>query len=92
MARLDVQEYRDKYLRQVEDRIMAKKESVPHYTTHNLHEAVMEEMNRADVDTWQIEVPDDKETALKEAEERIIETMRQNVDLGVGKGGVASKP
>jgi hypothetical protein len=85
MARIDVDEYREKYLKLVEERIMAKKESVPHYTSHNLHEALMTELNRADEDTWEVEVPEDKEQALKEAEERIVETMKKNVDLGTGK-------
>lgn len=85
MARMDVNEYRNTYLREVEERILAKKDQVPHYSSQNLHEAIMTEMNRADEETWQIEVPDDKEQALKEAEDRIIESMKQNVDLGTGK-------
>jgi hypothetical protein len=40
MARLDVQEYREKYLKLVEERLMAKKDQVPHFTTQNLHEAL----------------------------------------------------
>lgn len=85
MARLDVEEYRRNYLKVVEERIISKKDSVPNYTTKNLHDAIMTELNRADEGTWEIEVPDDKEKALKEAEARIIETMKKNVDLGVGK-------
>jgi len=91
MARLDVQEYRERYLKKVEERLMAKKEQVPNFTTHNMHEAIMAEMNRADIDTWEVEVPDDMEQALKEAESRMIETMKHNIDLGVGKGGVAPR-
>lgn len=83
--KIDVTEYRQKYLKQVEDRIMAKKESVPHFTTHNLHEAVMFEMNRADEDTWEVDVPDDREKALKEAESRMLMCMEKNKDLGIGK-------
>jgi hypothetical protein len=85
MAKLDVQEYRDKYLKVVEERLMAKKDSIPHFTTHNLHEALMTELNRADEDTWEVEVPDDREKALKEAEERMVETMKKNIDLGTGQ-------
>lgn len=85
MARLDVEDYRKIYLKTVEERIMAKKEKVPHFTSHNLHEAIMTELNRANPDTWEVEVPDDKEKALKEAEDRVIATMKKNVDLGVGK-------
>jgi hypothetical protein len=85
MARIDVEEYRQNYLKAVEERIVAKKESVPHYSSQNLHEAIMTEINRADAETWEVEVPDDKEKALKEAEQRIIETMKKNVDLGTGK-------
>jgi hypothetical protein len=85
MARIDVEEYRKNYLKVVEERIIAKKESVPHYSSQNLHEAIMTELNRADENTWELEVPDDKEKALKEAEQRIVETMKKNVDLGTGK-------
>ncbi|GAB4389119.1 MAG: hypothetical protein Kow0025_12510 [Thermodesulfovibrionales bacterium] len=85
MARLDVDEYRKKYLRVVEERIMARKDAVPHFTSKNLHDAIMTELNRADQETWEVEVPDDRERALKEAEDRIIETMKKNFDLGVGQ-------
>lgn len=83
--KIDVEEYRNKYLKKVEERIMAKKDSVPHFTTQNLHEAIMTEMNRADEDTWMVDIPDDPEKALKEAEDRIIHSMAENVDLGVGQ-------
>jgi hypothetical protein len=85
MAKVDVTEYKDKYLKLVEERIMAEKDKVPHFTTANLHHAIMTEMNRADTETWEVNVPDDKEQALKEAKQRVIETMKKNVDLGVGK-------
>jgi lipoate-protein ligase A len=85
MARLDVQEYREKYLKLVEERLTAKKDQVPHFTTQNLHEALMTEMNRADEETWEVEVPDDIDEALKEAEKRMLETMKHNIDLGTGK-------
>jgi hypothetical protein len=85
MARLDVNEYREKYLRLVEERMMSHKDDIPHFTTQNLHEAIMSEMNRADEDTWEVEVPDDFEQALKEAEGRMIELMKKNIDLGTGK-------
>ncbi|MDA8173790.1 MAG: hypothetical protein M0018_04260 [Nitrospiraceae bacterium] len=83
--KIDVEEYREKYLKKVEDRLMAKKDSIPNFTTQNLHEAVMTEMNRADKDTWQVEIPDDPEQAMKEAENRILESIMENVDLGVGQ-------
>ncbi|MDP2168072.1 MAG: hypothetical protein Q8J64_07055 [Thermodesulfovibrionales bacterium] len=85
MARVDVNDYRDKYLQLVKERITAKKDGIPHYTSQNLHSAIMTELNRADNETWEVEVSDDKEKALKEAEDRIIATMKKNVDLGVGK-------
>ncbi len=85
MARLDVQEYRDKYLKLVEERLMSQRDSIPNFTTHNLHEALMHELNRADEETWEVEVPDDREQALKDAEQRMIECMKKNRDLGVGK-------
>lgn len=85
MAKLDVEEYRKSYLRIVEERLMKRKDSIPHFTTHGLHEALMAELNRADEETWLIDVPDDREKALKEAEERMIESMKKNIDLGTGK-------
>jgi heme oxygenase len=85
MARMDVEEYRRQYLKVVEERILSKKDSIPHYTSSLLHDAIMKELNRANEETWEIDVADDKEKALKEAEERIIKTMEENVDLGTGK-------
>jgi len=85
MAKLDVQQYRQEYLKVVEERLVAKKDKIPHFTTRNLHDALMTELNRADEDTWEVEIPDNKEQALKEAEARVIETMKKNVDLGTGK-------
>jgi hypothetical protein len=83
--KIDVTEYRDKYLKVVQERVMAKKDSVPNFTTRNLNDAILTEMNRADAETWELEIPNDREQALKEAEARIIETMSKNVDLGVGQ-------
>jgi hypothetical protein len=85
MGRIDVEEYRRMYLKEVQDRIMAKKDSVPNFTTKLLNDAILAEMNRADEETWEVEVPDDREQALKEAEDRIIEIMKHHKDLGVGK-------
>jgi len=82
--KIDVNEYRDKYLKVVEERIIAKKDKVPNFSSQGLHAAIMSEMNRADKETWEVEVPENMEQALKEAEERIIENMKKNVDLGVG--------
>lgn len=84
MAKLDVQAYKDMYLKEVEERIVSHKDDVLHFTSENLHRALMAEMNRADEDTWEVEVPDDKEQALKEAEERVIETMSKSKDLTEG--------
>lgn len=82
--KIDVSEYRTRYLNKVEERIMAKKDQVANFSTQGLHAAIMSEMNRADNETWEVEVPDNMEQALKEAEERILENMKKNVDLGVG--------
>jgi len=84
MARIDVEEYREGYLREVEARILAKKDTIPHFTHKALNDAMLTELNRADEETWQIEVPDDREQALREAEARMIAHMQKNVDLGVG--------
>lgn len=85
MKRIDVTQYREQYLREVEDRIIAKKASIPNFTSKNLNDALLTELNRADEETWEVEIPEDREQAIKEAEQRIIETMKRNVDLGVGK-------
>jgi hypothetical protein len=84
MFRLSVDEYKEKYLRDVEARIMAKKESIPHFTMNALNTAMLSEMNRADEETWEVEVPEDREQALREAESRMIEHIKKHVDLGVG--------
>jgi hypothetical protein len=85
MAKVDMETYRRMYLNEVEQRIMSHKDDVPNFTPHNLSEALRAELNRADEETWEFDVPDDKEQALKEAESRMIETMKHNKDLGVGK-------
>lgn len=85
MKRIDVTQYREQYLREVEDRIIVKKASIPNFTSKNLNDALLTELNRADEETWEIEIPEDREQAIKEAEQRMIETMKHNVDLGVGK-------
>lgn len=82
--RIQVNEYKEKYLREVEARLVAKKNAIPHFTMNALNEAMLTEMNRADEETWEIEVPGNREQALREAEARMIETMKKNVDLGVG--------
>jgi hypothetical protein len=88
MAKVDMETYRTQYLRPVEEKLMANREKVPHYTSALLEDAIRTELNRADPETWLVEVPDDKEKALKEAEERMLEFMKKNVDLGVGKGAI----
>lgn len=85
MAKLDVQAYREKYLKEVEQRIMSHKDKVPHFSTQLLSDAIREEMNRADAETWQIDVPDDREKAMAEAEKRILSIMAVNKDIGLGK-------
>ena len=85
MARLDVNEYRRMILKAVEGHIIANKDKVPHYSSQLLHEAIMSEMNRANPDTWEVEVPDNREQAVKEAEQRVMEFLKKNMDLGVGK-------
>jgi hypothetical protein len=85
MGRIDVEEYRRMYLKVVQDRLIERKDSVPNFTTKLLNDAILAEMNRADPETWEVDVPDNKEQALKEAEDRIIEIMKHHKDLGVGK-------
>ena len=85
MAKLDVEKYREMYLKEVEKRIMAHKDKVPHFSMQLLSDAIREEMNRADADTWQIDVPDDREKAMAEAEKRVLNIMAVNKDVGLGK-------
>jgi len=86
MARIDVETYRQMYLKEVQGRMTEHKDSVPNFTSKLLNDALLEEINmRADPETWEVEVPDDKEQALREAEKRITNIMQHNKDLGVGK-------
>lgn len=85
MARLDVDEYRKIYLKKVEESIMSHKDDVPNFTTQLLHDAIMAELNRADEETWEVEVSDDREKALMEIESRILDTMKTCRDLGTGQ-------
>jgi hypothetical protein len=86
MARVDVETYRRMYLKPVQDRMMEHKDSIPNYSSKLLNDALLEEINmKADPETWEVEVPDNKDQAMKEAEQRITEIMKHNKDLGVGK-------
>lgn len=85
MAKLDIDEYRKMYLSVVEDHILARKDQIPNFTTENLHRAIMTEMNRANEDTWEIEVPDDKDKAISEAEQRCIDFFESHKDYDTGK-------
>jgi hypothetical protein len=86
MGRIDVEEYRRMYLKVVQDRLIERKDSIPNYSSKLLNDALLEDINmKADPETWEVDVPDDREQALKEAEDRIIEIMKHNKDLGVGK-------
>jgi hypothetical protein len=86
MARLDMEEYRSKYLRVIEDHLLNDHSAVPNFTTSLLSDAIREELNmRADPETWSIEVDDDFDKAICDAEERIIGIMVESKDLGMGK-------
>ena len=85
MAKLDIDEYRKMYLSVVEDHLLARKDQIPNFTTENLHRAIMTEMNRADEETWEVEVPDDKEEAIYEAEERCMDFFKAHKDIGTGQ-------
>ncbi len=83
--KIDVNEYRQDYLKEVEERITARKGDIPGFSTQGLHDAIMTELNRADQETWLVEIPGDRQQAMKEAEERIIAWMKENQPLGVGQ-------
>ena len=85
MARLDVEKYREMYLKEVEKRIMSHKDKVPHFSMQLLSDAIREEMNRANPDTWEVDVPDDREKAIAEAEKRVLSIMAVSKDVGLGK-------
>jgi hypothetical protein len=85
MAKLDVDAYREMYMKEVEENLMAKKDEIDNFTTENLHRAIMTELNRADEDTWEIEVPDDRKKAICDAENRCLKFMKTHKDIGIGK-------
>lgn len=85
MARLDVDTYRNMYLKEVEEHVMKMGGSIENFSTENLHMAIMSEMNRADDETWEVEVPDDKALAIKQAEERVIHHIKTHKDLSKTK-------
>jgi hypothetical protein len=88
MARLDIEEYRKKYLRVLEEKLLNHHDGIAHFTPQLLSDAIREELNRADIETWKIDVADDFDQALCEAEERIIGTIESSEDLGYGRGWV----
>ena len=81
---IDIYEYKDNYLEEIEKRIIDRKEKIPHFSAKLLHQAVMNEMNWADEETEKIEIPDNREEALKQAEERILEFMKDNIVVDSG--------
>ena len=85
MAKLDIDEYRKMYLSVVEDHLLARKDQIPNFTTENLHRAIMTEMNRANVETWEVDIPDDKDKAIAEAEERCMNFFESHKDYDTGK-------
>ncbi len=84
MAKLDIDEYRKIYLSVVHENLMAKKDQIPNFSTENLHRAIMTEMNRADEDTWEIEVDDDKDKELSAVEARCLKFFETHMDYGTG--------
>ena len=78
---IDIYEYMDNYLKVIEERIIAKKEEIPNFSAKLIHQAVMNEMKSAEEETGKIEIPDNKEDALKQAEERILKFLKDNIDI-----------
>lgn len=78
--KIDMHEYMDNYLKEIEMCITDKKDEIPHFNPKYLRQAVMNEMNLADEETGTIEIPDDREEALKQAEERILEFIKSSFD------------
>jgi hypothetical protein len=75
---IDGYEYKDKYLKEVEKRIVDRKEEIPYFNSKFLYQAVINEMVAADVETGTIEISDNKEEALIQAESRLLEFMEKN--------------
>ncbi len=88
MARLDMHEYRENYLMRIQEHLLNHHENIPHFTRQLLYDAIRQELNRADPETWLIDLPDDYDEALCEAEKRIIDTISKSHDYGPGHGGV----
>ena len=84
MGRLDIDEYRKIYLSEVQEHLMAKKDQIPNFTTENLHRAIMTEMNRADEETWEIEIDDDKDKEISTVESRCMKFFETHKDYGTG--------
>lgn len=78
--KIDMNEYMDNYLEEIEIRIIDKKGEIPYFNPKYLRQAVMNEMNLTDEETGTIEIPDDREEALKQAEVRILEFMKSSVE------------
>ena len=78
---VDIHEYIDNYLKEIEKQIIVRKDKIPHFSSKFLHQAVLNEMTQADAEAGKIEIPDNREKALKQAEERILEFMNDNIDL-----------
>jgi len=75
---IDVYEYKDKYLEEIEKRIIDRKEEIPYFNLGLLRQAVINEMAAADEETETIEISDNKEEVLKQAETRLLEFMEKN--------------
>jgi hypothetical protein len=88
MARLDIEEYRRKYLGVIEEKLLSQHEGIEHFSPQLLSDAIRAELNRVNPETWKIDVSDDFDQAVCEAEERIINTIEGSEDLGYGHGSV----
>jgi hypothetical protein len=87
-SRIDIREYRERYLSVVETDLLDSRETIMHFTPQLMSDALRAELNRADPETWTMEIPDDFAQAVCEAEERMIETIEHSCDLGTGHGAV----
>ena len=76
--KIDIYEYLENYLSIIEKRILNSKNKSQNINSALLHQAVMTQMERADEETEKIEIPDNKEDALNQAEERILNYLKEN--------------
>jgi hypothetical protein len=76
--KIDIYDYLDNYLKIIENRILNGETKSLKFNPTLLRQAVMKEMEQADEETGKIELPDNTEDIFSQAEERILEYIKEN--------------